>query len=608
MATPGATYYPWARVDLHVRFEDFGEGQVAEARRLESHEFIRFETRPQSAQPARGTGSRTAGGVQGGAPLANVANELVTITGILPTEVTVEDNSFRLANTAVVRFPWKDAPFFSLLVRAALVDVFMGAATPEQFAAGHAAYVAAIPAASAKRYLRFRGWVDRWNDQHGDGGDWVEVQARDFSALLLDAKVPPGTLVPLEGDPTVPGVSGSRSRLDNVVRSILHSLPSVRGMEVRVVGFDPAQLPLLDAVAVSRLVGGVTAKEASAAKRSGQRARRLKRVPFEGASYWDVVTDLCVSCGLIPVVRLDVLEVGPPRVLYDAPGRAVGEGQGAAFEVSSPVTGQRRFSRRMVYGENVAEVTFGRDLGRIKAPYVACVAYDPTSPDPAKRVIREVYPKVPVSTRQSPGGEATVEVKTIPMPSGFTDPSLLVRMAEAIHELMGRNEMTAVIATRDLSSFVDDRDRDRMKVDGIEADLLSGADLLSLRSGDALELLIAPADLHPDARRFSDLQEWFVQGGAAGNAQRLVQLGFPAQAAEAIVRLVQRGLPTLFRVRNLRVRFSAQDGVAIEIEAVNFIEVRADAARLDRDQARVPATTHDAAVTPATPRRAPGGV
>ena len=629
MPATGRTFYPWARVDLHVRFDNFEAEPVAA---FAQRGFVRLETQPQPPRrgPTQGGQTRELQSVRAMAlNSSDVADDLVTVAGILPIDINFEENGFRTANTATVRFLWKDAPFFSLFVRSALLDVYIGAASPDEFAIGQTdplgpSYLRAQTAEHRRKHIRFRGWVDTWTDKHGDGGDWVELTARDYTALLLDAKVPPGTLIPMRGDASIPGVSGSPRRLDNIIRGILYSQATARDMPVRVVGFDPAQLPTLTAARIKRLAGGTTAKASNEAKRAaggvdltaaqeGAQAEdpsalgsevpeetsepdRVKRVPFEGATYWDVITDLCIASGIIPIVNLDSLDLSPPRVLLDSDGRALAAGAPVPFEVVD-VGGAARRTRRMIYGENVASVTFSRKYGKVTAPYVECVSFDATARNPADRVVRERYPKTQVITRRSPGAEdGSVEVRTVPMPAGITDRAILARMAEAIHEMLGRPEMTAVIETNDLCSYVPDGAE--LRVDGVAANPQTAADLLDLRSGDSIELLIHPADSNVEARRYSDLQAWFVQGGVEGNVARLVAAGFHEAAARRVAALVQRGLPTKFSVRAARTQLSATDGISLSIEAVNYVEIRASAARVDRGRAAVPATTPTQPVSP----------
>jgi hypothetical protein len=445
--------------------------------------------------------------------------------------------------------------------------------------------------------------VDHWTDTHGDGGDWIELQARDYTALIMTAVVAPGSKIPLIGSASVPGVTGPLDRLDNIVRTIVNRLPYARGMPVRVIGIDPTQVPRLSKQQITRLEG-VSAREANQARSESRDAVREKRVPFEGVNYWDIITDICRSCGYVPFVDIDVLKLAPPRTLFDNAGRAVQFGEDQPFEVIE--TDGIRNVRRMVYGENVAQLTFSREMGRITAPHIACVAYDPGARDPAKRFIKEVYPKIPRETKLTPGGMGTVELKTIGMPPGVVDPNHLAAVAEAVHELMGRNEMTATLTTRDLASFVQNRDAAVVKVNGSQDDPLVNADLIDLRAGDALEVLIQPSDLNPEARRFSDLQD-VIRNPPEVTAARLQSQGWPQAAIQKLLRLLQHGLPTKFRVRNVRFRFTAQDGMTIEIEAVNFVEVRADALLADVGAAARPATTQSGPVTPSSSRDAERG-
>jgi len=267
-----------------------------------------------------------------------------------------------------------------------------------------------------------------------------------------------------------------------------------------------------------------------------------------------------------------------------------------AYEVQE-ASGTRRFARRMIYGENIEGIRYSRKLGRHTVSAVAAVSFDPTQKDASKRVIQEVYPKQ-AGAKKTPGGSGSVTIKTITAPSGVTDRKALAALAEAVYEMMARNELVASFSTRDLSSHVTSR-QDQVFLNGSKVDPVAGADMLSLMSGDPIEIIINPADYNPEARRFSDLQEWFVRGGPAKAIARLKLMGFSETAAKKMAQLVQRGLPKLFRVRNSRLHFLNTEGIQIEVEATNYIDVRANAARKDDFFAANPTTTPTGGVSPA---------
>jgi hypothetical protein len=473
--------------------------------------------------------------------------------GIIPIDVEIERNSFRTADTATLTLNWKDVPFDPRLVRAAGIEVIVGAVSPEDFAAGVAgqrgdsgqlrSIVRQRPTGDVVgSAVRFAGWVDTWNVKYsGDTADTVQIECRDFTALFLDTPLASGSGIDL----TKPIQDG--------VQEFIDSYNSLRGFPVRFgdpiqpdtpAGTPPTPADVLPAVARSR----------------GQ--TRQTRRGDQRMNVWDHITDVCVPLNLIPIVVDYTLWLSPPRTLYTG-GNAQGQ---------HPV-------RRMVFGRNLSALEFTRKLGGTKVPTIEARCYDPSvgrtrwarypvrPGEPTNGVFGQTEPP-PALRPNEPGisgARPDNRIQTFvvrPLASG----EALANVARGLFEQIGRQEIEGNLETSDLSSW------------DIETDTpLDSADLLRIQSGESVELLVAPRDPRiPEStpNSVAELAALSVQG----RVDYLVRLGWDESVARRFAEWQQgAGFQTVFRVQNSRVSYSADEGIKLKLDFINYITVREDA-------------------------------
>lgn len=456
----------------------------------------------------------------------------VVLTGILPRACEVVRNGLVTADTAQIEITHADAPFDPRAIRSAAVEIVIGVVDAQDYAAGMdgsrrpdgspLSVVGRIgEGPTPPGVTRFVGVVDTWDVSLAEGDDTISIACRDLTALLLDEPVPRGATVDL----TQP--------LDRGVRDFLELFPSLRGFTVTY-GVD-GETPIVPADALP------------AARRTG--GRRARRVPRAAdMKVWDYLSDLAVSLGLIATVEDYTIRFLRPRTFYAS----------------------RSSARRMVYGRNLTSLDFSRKLAGVKTPTVEVRSFDPVlgrtrwsrfptrDGDPRSGVFPTSPPRASRANSVQPSG-AGAEDKILTFPiSGFSDPTALEQAAESIWQQLGRQELEGSFETEDVASY--------------EADPRA-ADLLGIRAGDAVELLVASQDA-TDAREQLATAGVLAGLSVTARARYLERLGYRPRVAEALARLQETAAQfATFRVDTATIRFSQDEGITIAVDFRNFLIV-----------------------------------
>ncbi len=142
--------------------------------------------------------------------------------------------------------------------------------------------------------------------------------------------------------------------------------------------------------------------------------------------------------------------------------------------------------------------------------------------------------------------------------AGISDPAMLKIAAQSIYEQGARKELSVKITTHELSSY--------------GGDVLE-PDALDLQPGDPIEVYVNAAQ-----QSLSELEKIEdTQLAEQRLIDFLVGLGHNEKLARVYARVyVDNGFQTTFRTRTVRLDYAADSGVSMEIEAVNFVEVRYD--------------------------------
>lgn len=575
------------------------------------------------------------------------ADGLTRFIDVQPTRSSRKVNSYRLPDELDLSLSWKALPFDSRLIRAIFVLHYEGTVPADAWATRKPEADPSNPSPTgylvplSGRNLRFIGQVDEVSDEHDGNGDEISLKCRDLTAVLIDTKIP-RFISDDQNLKTVPlGVKVIRpgTTILQVIRNLLDTNPGFEIIDGPYARISPgAQLPLLDPKRYPRLA--VPTQERHRGSDKPYVLRNSSRPGDE--SYWDAITDLCVSHGLVPTIEKNALVLLEPRTLYRYPPTVL-ESPGVP---SFPAPGGHRDQigdltpyRRMVYGVNIERLRFFRKLGRIKAPAVQVTSYNPDALISSKRLLSVIHPpnaaaaavgtgatrtdtgksrsfatnlfndpQSTQATKVSPTGkDATIEVHNVII-QGVVDLTQLKRIAEQVYESIGRQEFGIAISTNEIASYSENELFDPNE----------DPDLLDLRAGDPIRILIQPAVASgrgifalAELNRMVARSRSITQGSTADQAASgnmtagptadfadaisyLKAQGFDQSLAEQLVKVIaSANLPEEFRVNTVQIDFDGSDdgsGFALQIDARDYMRVRADP---DSPSLEEPASTSD---------------
>ena len=582
MPAPDATFYPSCVVNMRVRFDETlhvsGKGSPEAVEVAEPLVTYRRDFAPDDL-----AGDRPLA-------LASPADSLSWIRNILPREATVELSGYRQAGKWSLGFEYKDFPLDPRTVRAVGVEIHLGTVPAGDFGDG---MTRARPGGGRRSVLETRingvmredtlvmvGTADVIHAAWGKDGAEIRMEGRDLRGIFLDTPARPELLSKLN----------LAKPIDDVVRQILQ-LHAFGGGIVVVANQDDwedGEIPSPgERENLTRVNLGLDGGAPSSVPQGDP--HRL--------SVWDIVLNYCQILGAVPHFVGQRLVVRPSRSLYDRqklagvdPSEPTPFAGGAEREVRAPDgSAQRLRIRRLVYGRDVERLEFERKLGGIKVPVLELSSFDTSGAARGKGkllVVRYPDDKVPASnedlgapadgaqaTNVSPsGGQAERQVIRINYP-GISSKKALRRIAQDLHQEIGRQELGGKVTTRRLSSF-----------GGGNAD----PDLLHLRTGDPMEIVIdhrAVTSLPPLANAVTDLAgrapfDQVVRELAARNGDENLSRVLAATARGMVTEL-----QSFFRVSNVRYNFKADDGVDIAFDFQNYIELRNDVVKQRENKA-----------------------
>lgn len=551
--TPEQSYYPGARCTFVVRFDDpkrkrFNRNPLTlPVTRLKNkfpqvldivEEDGKLVLVPKGAQ-AKPSSLRPSALAIGGDALTQ------EIGGIIPLRASLSLNGIRTASTLTLEIAFRDLPIEPRMVRGVGVDFYLGTVTASEYARGIAGetrdvgYLAEEPLnlipttyvdgfGRSRTNLRFSGWVDEWEVSWSESEPIVRLQCRDNGAILLDTEAPPMLAL----DATIP--------LDRAIAKYLTVFPQFAG------------------ISVQYLPRGVQAPTYKAASQ-----KAAYKVPFGPpsitgggkATVLDYLSDIAAHLGL--VVRFDAMTstviVQQPRTIYgnkfpkrddDPFGRTTGLGRSLPF-------------RLFVWGRNVAECTMKRKFTVAGPTTIEVRSYSST----LKRYLVERYPvKKDRLERGLPGGLLPDEkIQQFFFP-GVKDAPTLRAIAQGIYEQLGRNELELFVRTKDLGSF-----------GGSALD----PDLLDCKVGDTIQFEVTDDASTADANTINEVEA--KQTTASKAAEFMRSLGYSDDFAQAYGKARENALmQPYFRVKRLELSWDVEKGIDIGVQAVNYIEVRAD--------------------------------
>jgi hypothetical protein len=463
-------------------------------------------------------------------------DDRTVIGNIYPISATIERNGIAQADTANIDIPWIDLPLDPRIIRAAHVQLVIGSVTASDYEAGMLGQTredGSLPSvirSSDDGATQFIGFVDLWKTKYSESGDTITLECRDMSALIRDRKLGASERI----DMTVP--------IDRGIFDFLERLgPSTAGIEVVYEGDGDAPTP----------------GESMPQRRRTRRGRGAQRgrVSGENMTAWDHITDVTRSIGFIAIMRGFRLVIIEPRTLYSGTD-----------------------SRRMIYGINLTELSFERNMLGMNVPTIEVRSYD-------SERCHTIWARYPVRNGQiasgivgvdssprptrannvSPSGSTPSESIRVMNVSGINDSNVLARIARNIFEQIGRQEIEGSFSTSNIWSY------DRPE---------AGADMLSLDSGDPVEVLMMQVDPR-DTEREEQGQAISTARAMAMTRDRrrdyLMSLGWERRIAERFASLQDAtGFQTVFRTRRATIKYSADKGISISVKFINYITIRED--------------------------------
>lgn len=506
------------------------------------------------------------------------------ISGRVPKKASVELPAYRQAGKFNLTFDFKDLPIDPRLVRSASVRIYMDTVAATSYSEGVVRpgagnnRVSILPPTARPSVVNpsldnmvLSGTVDTWHVSHTSSGSEITLEGRDSRGILLDSPIKPVMLdkIPLKAD------------IVKVVQAIVKLHPLMG--DVQVLPSAPSDWP--DGLPSPTLQGNLAPAQTRVRRgANGQQARASAGSDPKNLNFWDLITRYCSLVGAVPYFYGDnQIRIRPARTLYDQQIRAPSPfSRGAARDVgeAQPLT-----VRRMVFGQNVEELTFERKFNGFTPRTIRVVSYDtsakargkdrllevryPTSTSPASNYAipaQQPRPLAPspdeagVSTEAPSGAVGNKDEMLISVP-GINDKKRLRQIAEDIFEELGRGEMGGSVKTRSLGSF-----------GGSNAD----PDLIRLRPGDAVTLTVDGQQLVARAPIVSPLND-AARSDDATLIRLIAERVGDVNLARVIVATSRNWifeLQNTFRVRNVKFDWDVKSGVSVAFDFQNYVEAR----------------------------------
>lgn len=562
---PTQSYYPRTRLRLIVRLDEFAATDTPKPPQKPPH-FRKGKGVDPKIHAPKATQDASTGSWYVGAPsgasssgstpqgqISSSDSRTFKIEGIVPTKLTVMKNGTRVADTCTASFRFLDFPVDPRVIRSMAVEAYIGTITGEEYARQVEIPVRPGPAYLPDTYvdkygrprtnLRFQGFVDEISvDFDEEGEPIVTIECTDNTSLLLDQDAPPGLSV----SPTEP--------VDQAIADYLANFPAFHGLTVR---YDPsgAAIPTLKKALAKTAFKPKLGPPAGGAGGGGGGQTKF--------STWDYVTDIAGSLGLLARFVGTTIILQRPRTLYASKfsGRP-----------DDPFTGRilpsgRNVSNRLyIYGRNIQKQGFKRKMRRPATHNnieVRCYS------GRQGKTIAVRFPGTDKNSRQkslTPGNKADEKWKVITV-SGIEDEATLRAIAQAAYEQVGRNEFGIRFQTINLASYGGDND---------------DPDNLDLEAGDPIDVEVARSNSTDPGASTIGMVEEQIATRASGYMK---DLGFDDDFATAYGKAVSNiGLSTTFRIKTVSFDWvddyesggggGDEQSLVIDIEAVNFVEVR----------------------------------
>jgi hypothetical protein len=363
----------------------------------------------------------------------------------------------------------------------------------------------------------------------------------------------------------------------------------------------------------------------------GSAAIPQKAATEDGMSIWDLITQACELCGVLPIynpslpeARVDpdtgeqipnasthgqevvvdpknCLLLMPAEAFYDDIDRGMSIVGGSRDGFSRPITeGAGSIShysdvRVMMWGHNIRKLKFARKLGKVRPTAVEVRSYNPD----AAAHLRVLSARYPAHTSVKKRGAKMHEkgkgkidtIKTYVL-KGIRDIQALETAAAAIYQQITRHELTVELETNELASFIDP------SVATVSHN--EQPDILRLSAGSPVKVVVAQQSEQAGALSISTLSEFYSKFGSdiAGllmkqndrwgqwnKSGKLDQSALAAVAGKIQAAYSKARIPDVFYCRAVRMHFS-EEGFDVKMELANYMD-SADPKYMDKSDQEI---------------------
>ncbi len=555
---PKQSYYPRCTLRLILRFDEFAASNNASSplrkalplKTTKNLDGVAVQRSPLVAQldPTAPPGVTryvlVSPGVAPGGPqdqTASLDGNTWDVT-VIPKSASWHQNGVKEAQELDAVIKYIDCPIDPRICRAVAVELYLGCVDEDSFVAQNdhtAATNATIiptgfvgPLGETRTNLRFQGWVNDWAVDFGEGEPTITLKCQDNSQMLHNQEQPPRLCLDM------------KKPIDQAIADYLANFVQFAGLSVeyRPPGDTPPTLnTVLSGTAYRPNLGPPMSKGGGGGGGTSKQ------------SVWDYLTDITGSIShnirmdgtsiIVQKVRsLMAADAGSSAARPDDPfeGRTV---QGVSFQY-----------RRFLYGRNIQNMKIGRNYTKKQVANIEVRSYVTER----KLCLVGRFPTPQARQLYALPGNVTDQKWTVVKVAGITDQNMLNAIAQDYYESMGRQEMSVNIKTKNLASFGGDN---------------TDPDILDMKVGDTFELLV-----NRDLDNVNDLTRIETALTAAGqNAALMTALGFSAGFANAYAQAyTNANFLTLYKLKGMKVDWSCDDGVTLDIDGINYIEIRAN--------------------------------
>ncbi len=474
------------------------------------------------------------------------------IPGIIPSEADWQQKSITKGDTLTFKIKWVDFPIDPRIVRACAVDYYLGCIFDDEYAKGVGGGRRIGEGAGAvnepfnvvpddymdangqyRSNLRFRGWVDTWELDWGDGEPMVNFTCKD-NVFLLSKQEAPSKLVASAISDQVP--------IDEAVATYLKHFPQFEGLTIE---YRPVRTPRDEIPNLKAVLG----KSAYVPELGPQQSKGGGG--DEKMNVWDYLIDVCSA------VAHNIRVEGTTIVIQKAAGMFRGTSAGRPddpYKTRSTTNGDYPF-RALIYGRNLSKLKMKREFNKKEPCNIEARVYDVHNKTHlVARSPKDIGDRI---QKKLPGDKDEAKWKVIKAPPGVRDQATLQTIADAAYEQLGRMELSATLETCDMWSFGGD-DHD--------------PDLLDMKPTDIVQISVNRDQLYSTLTNIEKALK-----SQELNAVLFQRMGYGTEFSQAVAKAyADAGFQREFLVREVGAKWGITTGVSLTIQAVNFIEARVD--------------------------------